>query len=65
MTKPKNSKSKDLAQEPVDVVEGKKMDVEPDLNGDKKDKDKKVLADMPETGPLTMPVDGGDDPVRL
>ena len=65
MAKSKNSNSNDLAQEPVDVVEGKKVDVEPDFNGDKKDKDKKVLADMPETGPLSMPADGGDDPVRL
>ena len=65
MAKSKNSNSNDLAEEPVDVVEGKKVDVEPDFDGDKKDKDKKVLADMPDTGPLTMPADGGDEPVRL
>ena len=65
MAKSKNSNSNDLAQEPVDVVEGKKVDVEPDFNEDMKDKDKKVLAEMPETGPLNMQADGGDDPVRL
>ena len=71
MAKTKKAKAKakakpnDLAPEPVDVVEGKKVDVEPDLNGDNKDEAKQVLAEMPETGPLTMPADSGDDPVRL
>lgn len=65
MAKSKSSNSKDLAQEPVDVIEGKQVDVEPDFNGDRKDEAKKVLADMPETGPLSMPIDSGDDPVRL
>ncbi|MEE9216566.1 MAG: RNA polymerase sigma factor RpoD [Anaerolineales bacterium] len=65
MAKSKNSNSNDLAPEPVDVIEGQEVDVEPDFNGDKKDEAKKVLADMPETGPLTMSADSGDDPVRL
>ena len=60
-----NAKSNDLAPEPVDVVEGETLDVEPDFNGDNKDEAKQVLADLPETGPLSMPADSGDDPVRL
>ena len=65
MAKHKNSKSKELAPEPVDVVDGEILDVEPDFNGDQKENAKKVLADLPETGPLALPADSGDDPVRL
>jgi len=65
MAKRKKSKSKDIVPEPVDVVKGEIMDVEPDFNGDVKKDAKKVLADLPETGPLALPADSGDDPVRL
>jgi RNA polymerase primary sigma factor len=69
MVKAKNAKSatksKKIAAEPVDVVEGETVDVEPDFNGDVKPEAKQVLADLPETGPLSLPADSGDDPVRL
>ena len=65
MAKAKDSNSNDPVPEPVDVVEGETVDVEPDFNGGKKDRDQKVLAKLPETGPLSMAADSGDDPVRL
>ena len=65
MPNQKNSKSRELAPEPVDVIDGEILDVEPDFDGDQKDEAKKVLADLPETGPLALPADSGDDPVRL
>jgi len=65
MAKSKNIESDDPAPEPVDVIKGETMDVEPDLNGDNIEEAKQVLAKLPETGPLSLPADSGDDPVRL
>ena len=53
------------SDEALDTVEGEVVDVEPDFDESESSDAEQVLAELPETGPLSMPADGTDDPVRL
>ena len=62
--KAKKTKVKKAAtDEPIEDIES--LDVEPDLENGDKEKAKEVLAKLPETGPLSLPPESSDDPVRL
>jgi len=64
MAKAKRSNDEDL--ESPDLVEDESVDIEPDFNEKKsKEEAEQVLAELPETGPLSMPPETSDDPVRL
>ena len=53
------------ADEALDTVEGEVVEVEPDFDEGETSDAEKVLAELPETGPLSMLAEGTDDPVRL
>ncbi len=64
MANTKNSANGDL--ENVKIASDESVDVDPDFDEDKgKEEAEQVLAELPETGPLTAPPETSDDPVRL
>jgi RNA polymerase primary sigma factor len=71
MAKSKNKKKPTDGVEPkeldqAEMIESEAVDIDPDLNGQSsKEQAEKVLAKLPETGPLKMPLETSDDPVRL